>query len=311
MYEEKLWTEKYRPQTIDDCILPTEIKGFFKGIVEKGELPNLLMDGAAGCGKTTVAKALCNEMGFDYLFVNASESRNIDTLRTTIRDYASTVSLTGGKKVIILDEADYLNPTSTQPALRGFMEEFSKNARFLLTCNFKAKILDPLQSRCSLVSFKIPKNERGAIAKEFAKRLMKILKEEGIEYDNATIAQLVKRHFPDFRKMINEVNRYSVSGKIDADIFSYMDHTPVSELIGHLKKGEYDKISDWTETTDLDQEAVFEEFRKNRHLIFADASRADFDLCLWQFAESADRVQNPRINMQGFLVTIMKECEFK
>lgn len=310
MYDEKLWVEKYRPKTIDECVLPARTKKFFKNLVAKKEIPNLLLEGDAGCGKTTVARALCDEMGFDYMFINASESRNIDTLRTQIRDYASTISLDGFKKVIILDEADYLNPTSTQPALRGFMEEFSGNARFLLTCNFKDRILGPLQSRCSHVSFIIPKDERAAMAKEFMARLIMILESEGVKFETAALMQLLKMYFPDYRMILNALNMYAAGGVVDKDIFAFIEHTPIKELVGHIKSKDYDKISDWVEQTEFDQETVFEEFRKSRHSMMKPDSLPEFDVTLWTFAESAHKVQNPKINMQGFLVTLMKECEF-
>jgi len=310
MYNEKMWVEKYRPQTIDECVLPAKTKAFFKSLVEKGEFPNLLLEGDAGCGKTTVAKALCNEMGLDYLFINASESGNIDTLRTQIRDYASTMSLDGSKKVIILDEADYLNPQSTQPALRGFMEEFSGNARFLLTCNFKDRILEPLQSRCSHVSFVIPKDERSKLASEFLSLLTIILKKEEVKFEQPALIQLLKMYFPDYRKILNAINMYAAAGVVDQDIFSFIEHTPVKEVVDFIKKKDYTKLSDWVEQTEFDQETVFEEFRKNRHSLIKEASLPDFDIAVWTFAESAHKVQNPKINMQGFLVTLMNDCEF-
>lgn len=309
MYDEQLWAEKYRPRSIDDCVLPAKTKAFFKTLVEKNELPNLLLEGDAGCGKTTVAKALCNELGYDYLFINASESGNIDTLRTRIRDYASTISIDGTKKVVILDEADYLNPQSTQPALRGFMEEFSCNARFILTCNFKDRILEPLQSRCSHVSFVIPKDERLAMAKLFIGRMTMILKAENVTFEMAALTQLVKKYFPDYRKILNALNMYAVGGSIGTDIFAFIAHTPIREVVGFMKAKDYAKLSDWVETTEFDQETVFEEFRKNRHEIFAKKSLPDFDQTVWEFARSAHQVQNPKINMQGFLVTLMDTCE--
>lgn len=310
MYNEKLWVEKYRPKTIDECILPAKTKAFFHALVEKKELPNLLLDGDAGCGKTTVAKALCNEMGFDYMFINASESGNIDTLRTQIRDYASTMSLDGTKKVVILDEADYLNPQSTQPALRGFMEEFSGNARFILTCNFKDRILGPLQSRCSHVSFAIPKEERKQMAALFIQRLVTILETEGVEFEKPALTQLVVKYFPDYRKVLNALNMYAVGGKIDKDIFAVIAHTPIQEVVGYIKAKDYAKMSDWVETTEFDQDTVFEEFRKNRHGLIKKDSLPDFDMIIWECAKAAKVGVNPKINIQALLNSVMNDCEF-
>lgn len=310
MLTEKLWVEKYRPQTIDECILPPKIKRFFKSLVEQGSIPNLLLEGDAGCGKTTVAKALCHEMDMDYIFINGSESGNIDTLRTTIRDYVSTVSLNDKNKVVILDEADYLNPQSTQPALRGFMEEFTNNARFILTCNFRNKILKPLQSRCSHVSFEIPTDKRTAMAKKFVNRLVMILKEEEVEFEMPALVQLVKKFFPDYRKIINELNKYAKSGSITDEIFTYIDHTPIKEVVGYLKEKNYKSLSTWVEVTDFDMGSVFGEFHKNRFDIFKEKSLPDFDLIAYEAQIKAGLVDNPKIHLQGFLVSLMKDCEF-
>ncbi len=309
-YQEKLWVEKYRPKKIDDCILPNEIKSLFKDFVSNDSMPNLLLEGGAGIGKTTIAKALCNEMDLNALVINASENGNIDTLRTDIRDFVSTVSLNDKHKVVILDEADYLS-RATQPALRGFMEEFSNNARFILTCNFKNRILDALQSRCQVISFKIPQDEKSDLAKQFLKRLVKILKNENIEFDVKALTAVIKKYFPDFRKTINELNGYANRGKIDSGIIDYINHTPISEVIKFVKEKDYMGVSDWVETSDIDQEVFFEEIRKARYDFLKKESLPQFDYILWQYADSATRVQNPKINLQGFLVEMMSECEFK
>ncbi len=310
MYDETLWVEKYRPKTIDECILPKKLKATLKALVENKEIPNLLLDGDAGCGKTTVARALCNEMGLDYLFINASESRNIDTLRTLIRDYASTISLDGFKKVVILDEADYLNPTSTQPALRGFMEEFSGNARFLLTCNFPGKILEPLRSRCSQLSFSIPQEERKQLATEFIGRLIMILKAEGVTFEQPALIQLVKKYFPDYRKVLNALNMYGKAGNIDADIFAFIEHTPIKEVVGFIKDKDYAKISDWVDQTEFDQQTVFQELRKARWDIIKPDSIPDFDAIIWECAKVAETGVDPKINIQALLGSILNDCEF-
>ena len=213
-----LWVEEYRPKTINDCILPTSLKTLFKSFIQKGELSNLLFSGTPGIGKTTVAKALCEELNCDWIMINGSEEGGIDVLRNKIKNFASTVSLSGGKKVVILDEADYLNPQSTQPALRGFIEEFHANCRFILTCNFKNRIIDPLHSRFSNIEFKINPKDKGKLATKLFERSVHILKEQNVDYEEKVLAELIKKHFPDFRKLINELQRYSVSGVIDAGI---------------------------------------------------------------------------------------------
>ena len=213
-----LWVEKYRPQTIEECILPDSMKKTFKEFINSGELPNFLFCGGAGVGKTTVAKALCNEIGAEYLFINGSEESGIDVLRSKIKNFASSVSLTDAKKVVILDEADYLNANSTQPALRGFIEEFSNNCRFIFTCNFKNRIIEPLHSRCAVIEFKIENSEKPKIAAGFYRRVIDILSFEKVQTDSKVVAELITKYFPDYRRILNELQRYSVSGIIDSAI---------------------------------------------------------------------------------------------
>jgi len=213
-----LWVEQYRPKTIDDCILPDSLKNLFSSFIKKGELSNMLFSGTPGIGKTTVAKALCEQMNCDWIMINGSEEGGIDVLRNKIKNFASTVSLSGGKKVVILDEADYLNPQSTQPALRGFVEEFHKNCRFILTCNFKNRIIEPLHSRFSNIEFKVNPKDKPKLASRLFERAIYILKEQNVDYEDKVLVELITKHFPDFRKLINELQRYSVSGAIDAGI---------------------------------------------------------------------------------------------
>ena len=249
-----LWCEKYRPQLVSDTILPQSLKTVFQLIVDNGEIPNMMFSGTAGVGKTTVAKAICNELDVDYIIINGSEDGNIDTLRGKIKQFASTVSFTDSKKVVILDEADYLNPQSTQPALRGFIEEFSDNCRFILTCNFKNRIIEPLHSRCSVYDFTIPKDEKPAMAAGIFTRLKHVLSNENIEHDDKTLAKLVQKYFPDFRRLLNECQRYSMSGSIDSGILVNASEDSINELIGMLKAKEFTNMRKWV-ADNMDVEA--------------------------------------------------------
>lgn len=253
-----LWVEKYRPHTIEDCVLSESIRSTFSGIIESKELPNLLLCGGPGCGKTTVARALCEQLGIDYIFLNASENGNIDTLRTTVRNFASAVSLSGNGKVVILDEADYLNPQSTQPALRGFIEEFSSNCRFIFTCNFKNRIIEPLHSRCSIVEFNIANKEKPQMASAMMQRIVSILDKETVPYDKKVLAEVVMRFFPDFRRTINELQRYSVSGKIDVGILSNIKDSVFDELFQSMKSKNFTEVRKWVAAnSDADHSQVF------------------------------------------------------
>ena len=254
--QEFLFVEKYRPQTIEECVLPKSLKNTFLSIVDTGELPNMMFTGSAGVGKTTVARALCNELGMDYMMINGSEDGNIDTLRGKIKQFASTISLQGGQKVVILDEADYLNPQSTQPALRGFIEEFSKNCRFILTCNFKNRIIDPLHSRCSIYEFNLGNKEK--MATQFMARLQFILDSERIIYDNAVIAELIMKYIPDWRRVINECQRYGMSGHIDTGILTTLSETSIKGLMADLKSKNFKKMRKWvSDNIDVESSKLF------------------------------------------------------
>jgi len=256
--EEYLWVEKYRPRKIDSCILSKELKSFFKTIIKKGDIQNMLLSGLAGTGKTTVAKALCEELNTDYIIVNGSEESGIDVLRTKIKQFASTVSFTGNTKVVILDEADYLNPNSTQPALRGFIEEFSNNCRFIFTCNFKNRIIQPLHSRCTSVDFKIPKDEKPKIAASFFKRVLDILAEENIPFNEKVVAKVVEKHFPDYRRTLNELQRYSHSGNIDEGILTNLVEVNTNELVQSLKEKDWKRMRMWVvNNLDNDSQTLF------------------------------------------------------
>jgi DNA polymerase III delta prime subunit len=230
-----LWVEKYRPRKIEDTILPEDLKATFQEFVNNGNIPNLLLCGSAGVGKTTVARAMLEEINADYIVINGSMNGNIDTLRNDIRNFAATVSFTGGRKYVILDEADYLNANSTQPALRNFMEEYSSNCGFILTCNFVNRIIDPLHSRCSVVEFKIGAKEKAELAKQFMQRVCGILDDEKVGYEKKVLAEIITKHFPDWRRVLNELQRYSVRGTIDSGILSSVDNVEIKELVKHLK----------------------------------------------------------------------------
>ena len=258
MSEEYLWVEKYRPRKIDSCILSKELKSFFKTIIKKGDIQNMLLSGTAGTGKTTIARALCEELDSDYIVINGSEESGIDVLRTKIKQFASTVSFTGNTKVVILDEADYLNPNSTQPALRGFIEEFSNNCRFIFTCNFKNRIIQPLHSRCTSIDFKIPKDEKPKIAAAFFKRVLDILNQENIPFNEKVVAKVVEKHFPDYRRTLNELQRYSHSGNIDEGILTNIVEVNANELVESLKEKDWKRMRMWVvNNLDNDPQTLF------------------------------------------------------
>jgi len=256
---DSLWVEKYRPKNIQECVLTPHLKKTFQEIVDTGEVPNLLLTGTAGTGKTTVARAICNELSLDYILINASESGNIDTLRGKIKQFASSVSLQGGYKVVILDEADYLNAQSTQPALRGFIEEFSNNCRFILTCNFKNKIIEPLHSRCGVVEFNTSKKDMVQLCEQFMKRTMGILKDEGVSVsDPNLVAELIMRHAPDWRRVLNELQRHSRGGTLHLDAISKSSSDSISDLFGFLKSKDFKEMRKWVANNmDTESAAIF------------------------------------------------------
>ena len=253
-----LWVEKYRPQTVAETILSDNLKSTFQKIVESKEIPNMLFTGTAGTGKTTVARALCNELDLDYILINGSEEGNIDTLRTKIKQFASSVSLQGGYKVVILDEADYLNAQSTQPALRGFIEEFANNCRFILTCNFKNRIIEPLHSRCSVYEFNTSKKDLQGLCAQFLKHIGKILDNEGVGYDQMVLVDLIMKYVPDWRRVLNELQRYSISGRIDAGILVNLSDKSFDDLFSYLKSKDFKKMRQWVvNNIDTDASSIF------------------------------------------------------
>jgi len=310
--QEYLWVEKYRPQKIDDCVLPQSLKNTFKEFIASGELPNFLFCGGAGVGKTTVAKALCNEIGAEYLFINGSEESGIDVLRTKIKSFASSVSLTDAKKVIILDEADYLNPNSTQPALRAFIEEFSNNCRFIFTCNYKNRIIDPLHSRCSVIDFKIENNEKQAIAASFFKRASNILSQENIEFDQKVVAELITKYFPDYRRILNELQRYSVSGRIDSTILLNVTEESFKELIKNMKDKNFTEVRKWVaKNSDSDSINIFRQLYDSAFTVMETASIPQLVLILADYQYKAAFVADHELNLMAALTEVMAQCKMK
>ena len=310
MSEHFLWVEKYRPKTIDDCILPKEQKEYFKNLVKNGDIQNMLLCGTAGTGKTTVARALCEQLDSDYIIINGSEESGIDVLRTKIKQFASTVSFTGNTKVVILDEADYLNPNSTQPALRGFIEEFANNCRFIFTCNFKNRIIAPLHSRCAVVEFKIPNQEKPKLAAQFFKRLADVMSLESIEFDPKVMAKVVEKHFPDFRRTLNELQRYAQSGKIDEGILINLSEANMNELVSALKDKDWKKMRTWV-VSNLDNDPV-SLFRKIYDTLIPQTSQVpQLVLTIADYQYKSAFVSDQEINLVACLTEIMASVELK
>jgi len=311
--EQYLWVEKYRPQKIDDCILPEGTKKTFKEFVASGQLPNFLLSGTAGVGKTTVAKALCNEIGAEFIVINGSdEGRSIDTLRTTIKQFASTVSLTDARKVVIVDEADYMNADSVQPALRNFIEEFSNNCRFIFTCNFKNRIIEPLHSRCSVVEFKVSNTDKPKIAAQFFKRVTDILSEENVQFDQKVVAEVVSKHFPDFRRVLNELQRYAVSGQIDSGILVNMSDESFNSLIKSLKDKNYKEVRMWVaQNSDMGTNQLFRSLYDKSSELLEPSTIPQLVLILADYQYKAAFVADIELNIMAAMTEVMVQCKFK
>ena len=306
-----LWVEEYRPKTIDDCILPASLKTLFQSFIDKGEISNMLFSGTPGVGKTTVAKALCEQMNCDWIMINGSEEGGIDVLRNKIKNFASTVSLSGGKKVVILDEADYLNPQSTQPALRGFVEEFHKNCRFILTCNFKNRIIEPLHSRFSNIEFKINKKDKPKLASKLFERATYILKEQNVDFEEKVLAELIKKHFPDFRRILNELQRYSQFGKIDVGILTHIGEVSIAEIIKHLKNKDFGAIRKWVATADFDAATLYRKLYDNLYDVLQPQSIPQAVIILADYQYKQAFVADVEINTVACLTEIMVDVKWK
>jgi len=310
--EEFLWVEKYRPRKVEECVLSQDLKKIFQNVLDKGELQNMMFTGTAGTGKTTVARALCNELDLDYIIINGSEESGIDTLRNKIKQFASSVSLSGGYKVVILDEADYLNPQSTQPALRGFIEEFSANCRFILTCNFKNRIIEPLHSRCSVIEFAIPKKEREPLAGQFMQMVNQILAVESINSDPEVIAELIMKYFPDFRRTINELQRYANFGKIDSGILVSTTDVSLDNLMNALKIKDFRKMRQWVaDNIDVEPASMFRKIYDSMNEFVEPSSIPQLVLILADYQYKNSFVADHELNMVACLTEVMAGVKFK
>ena len=308
-----LWVERYRPSTIDDCILSDTIKNTLKDLVKDNTVPNLMFTGPAGVGKTTVARAICDMTNSDYIIINGSdEGRMIDTLRTKMTQFCSTISLSGGsRKVVIIDEADYSNPDSVQPAMRGFIEKFAENCSFIFTCNYKNRIIEPIHSRCAVVDFVLPKDEKPEIASKFMERCKHILSSENIDYDERVVVQLINKHFPDFRRVINELQRYSTSGNIDSGILANIGELNLNQLVSSLREKNFQNMRKWVATNvDNDPATVYRKIYDKLYEVLEKSSIPQAVLIIANYQYKSAFVADQEINLVACLIELMAECEF-
>jgi DNA polymerase III delta prime subunit len=307
-----LWVEKYRPKTIDECILSNDLKTTFQTFVDQQNIPNLLLSGSAGVGKTTVAKAMLEQLGCDYIVINGSLHGNIDTLRNDIMTFATTVSFAGGRKYVILDEADYLNPQSTQPALRNFMEEYSANCGFILTCNFKNRIIEPLQSRCSVIEFNYQKKDAPKLAGSFFTRVKDILNTENVDYVDQVVAQVVEKHYPDWRRVLNELQRYSATGKIDTGILTNSSNETFNQLVKLMKEKNFTGMRKWVGMNiDSDPTSIMRMFYDHASEKLTPSSIPQLVLLIADYQYKSAFVADQEVNLVAFLTQVMAEVEFK
>ena len=310
--ENFLWVEEYRPKDVGSCILPKNLKETFTEFVESDTIPNLILSGGPGVGKTTIAKAMLEQIGATYMMINGSEESGIDVLRTKIKNFASTVSLEGGRKYLILDEADYLNPQSTQPALRGFMEEFHKNCGFILTCNYKNRLIEPIHSRCSVVEFTIPKSEKQNLASEFFKRVINILDIEEVKHDKRVIAEVINNHFPDWRRTLNELQRYAISGSIDAGMLVNLSNVNIKELMTFMKNKEFTNVRKWVvNNLDSDPVHLLRSVYDNLYEYVDGSTIPHCVVVLGEYQYKSAFVADQEINVMACLTEIMARAKFK
>lgn len=307
--EHLLWVETHRPQTIADCILPERLKKPFQEYVNQNNIPNLLLAGGPGVGKTTVAKAMCKEVGCDYMVINGSDENGVDVIRFKIKNYASSMSLAGGRKVVIIDEADYLTPNA-QAILRNAIEEFSVNCSFIFTCNYKTKIIEPLHSRCAVIDFSLKNGEKAVMAKDFFKRIQGILQSENVDFDKVVVSEVVKKHFPDFRRVINELQRYAQFGKIDTGILSQIANVSIAEIVKHMREKDFGSIRKWVAMGEYDSNTVFRQIYDALYDIMKPQSIPQAVLILADYQYKQAFVVDSEINLVACLVELMGNCEF-
>jgi DNA polymerase III delta prime subunit len=305
-----LWVESYRPQTVEDCILPERLKKPFQEYVNQGNIPNLILSGGPGVGKTTVAKAMCEQIGCDYMIINGSDENGVDVIRFKIKNYASAMSLSGGRKVVIIDEADYLTPNA-QAILRNAIEEFSGNCSFIFTCNYKQRLIEPLHSRCAVIDFALKNNEKSQMAGQFFKRIQMILNKENVEYDDKVIAEVVKKHFPDFRRVINELQRYSKFGKIDTGILAQIGEIALNDVIKFLREKDFGSLRKWVASNDIDPTTLFRKIYDAMYDFLQPQSIPQAVIILADYSYKSAFVADQEINTVACLTELMVTVEFK